>query len=155
MGGAVLGEVNFLIILAGMMVGPFLFNWRFVQLTLRELDVTRRLTHRVCAGETLTVNVTADNRRTRLTSWAVMIEDQILRDGDPERGQPAESSTADTVRSRRAERHRSVPYDAEATGPLHSGTVACLDAFSAGTGTRYHRPATSPARWWFTRNWAD
>ena len=85
-GGAVLGEVNFLIILAGMMVGPFLFNWRFVQLTLRELDVTRRLTHRVCAGETLTVNVTADNRRTRLTSWAVMIEDQILRNGGPERG---------------------------------------------------------------------
>ncbi len=83
-GGAVLGEVNLLIMLAGMMVGPFLFNWRFVQLTLQDLTVARRLPQRVCVGETLTVAVTAENHRRRLTSWTVMVEDRLVRDGDPD-----------------------------------------------------------------------
>ncbi len=85
-GGAVLGEVNVLIALAGMMVGPFLFNWRFVQLTLRDLTLARRLPQRVCVGETLTVAVTAENHRARLTSWTVMVEDRLSRDGDPDLG---------------------------------------------------------------------
>ena len=75
-GGAVLGEVSLLVLLAGMMVGPLLFNWRFVQLSLRSLAVTRRLPHRICAGQELTVAITAENRRTRLTSWTVMVEDR-------------------------------------------------------------------------------
>ena len=33
-GGAVLGQVNLLVVLAGLMVGPLLFNWRLVQLIL-------------------------------------------------------------------------------------------------------------------------
>jgi uncharacterized protein (DUF58 family) len=81
-GGAVLGEVNLLVALAGMMVGPFLFNWRFVQLTLRGLVVTRRLPRRVCAGEILTVSITAENRRQRLASWVVMVQDQLQRFND-------------------------------------------------------------------------
>ncbi len=84
-GGAVLGEVNLLIVLAGLMVGPFLFNWRFVQLTLRDLSVTRRMPQRVYVGETLTVALTAENRRTRLASWTVMVEDRLARDGDHDR----------------------------------------------------------------------
>ena len=81
-GGAVLGEVNLLVILAGMMVGPFLFNWRFSQLTLRDLDVARRLPRRICAGEVLTVSMTAENHRQRLSSWTVMVEDRVQRSGD-------------------------------------------------------------------------
>jgi uncharacterized protein (DUF58 family) len=84
-GGAVLGEVNLLVMLAGMMVGPFLFNWRFTQLTLRNLKIARRLAHRVCAGEELTIAVTAENHRTRLASWTIMIEDHVQRVGDPDR----------------------------------------------------------------------
>ncbi len=78
-GGAVLGEVNLLVLLAGMMVGPFLFNWRFVQLTLSNLDITRGLPSRICAGDVLTVSVTARNQRTRLASWTVVIEDELRR----------------------------------------------------------------------------
>ncbi len=82
MGGAVLGEVNLLVVLAGMMLGPFLFNWRFVQLTLRELHVTRRLPGRICAGDVLNVAVMAQNQRRRLTSWTVMVEDRLRRVSD-------------------------------------------------------------------------
>ncbi len=81
-GGAVLGEVNLLIIMAGLMVGPFLFNWRFAQLTISRLDVVRHLPQRVHMDEALTVAITAHNRRTRLTSWTVMVEDTVTRAGD-------------------------------------------------------------------------
>ncbi len=86
-GGAVLGEVNLLVMLAGMMVGPFLFNWRFVQLTLRNLEVSRQLSQRICAGDILTVAILAKNHRTRLTSWTVLVEDSLQRNGDPERSE--------------------------------------------------------------------
>lgn len=81
-GGAVLGEVNLLVMLAGMMIGPLLFNWRFVQLTLRDLTVVRKLPRRICAGEVLTVAVMAENQRARLTSWMVVVEDRFQRAGD-------------------------------------------------------------------------
>ncbi len=73
-----------MVILAGMMVGPFLFNWRFVQLSLRNVALLRSLPQRICAGDELTVAVTAENRRSRLTSWTIMVEDRLLRVGDPE-----------------------------------------------------------------------
>ena len=34
-GGAVLGQVNLLVVLAGLTIGPLLFNWRLVQLMMR------------------------------------------------------------------------------------------------------------------------
>ena len=85
-GGAVLGEVNLLVVLAGVMAAPLLFNWRFVQLTLRDLDVQRKLPRQMCAGNSLRVAVTASNRRRRLTSWAVTVEDALAREGDGSRG---------------------------------------------------------------------
>ncbi len=88
-GGAVLGEVNLLVLLAGMMVGPFLFNWRFVQLTLRDIEVTRGLPSRICAGDLLTVSVTAKNKRSRLTCWTVVIDDSLQRDGAQESTLPS------------------------------------------------------------------
>jgi uncharacterized protein (DUF58 family) len=80
-GGAVLGEANLLVVLAGLTIGPLLFNWRFVQLSLRNLDVRRSIPPRACAGGTLTVAVVGANRRTRLASWTVMVEDRVRRVG--------------------------------------------------------------------------
>jgi uncharacterized protein (DUF58 family) len=80
-GGAVLGEVNLLVVLAGLMAGPFLFNWQFVRWTLRDVEVERALPSRLCAGDPLTVVVTAHNRRDRLASWALTVEDGIVQVG--------------------------------------------------------------------------
>ena len=81
-GGAVLGEVNLLVILAGLMLGPLLFNWRFVKATLRDMEFTRRLPKRIRSGDALSVAVTGHNHRSRLTSWAISVEDSLVRDGD-------------------------------------------------------------------------
>ena len=42
-GGAIIKEVNLLLILAGMLLGPFLLNWRAVKANLRGLKVERNL----------------------------------------------------------------------------------------------------------------
>lgn len=81
-GGAVLGQVNLLVVLAGLMIGPLLFNWRIVQLMLRQLEVRRKVPARVSAGDTATVVVTGLNRRRRLASWTVLVEDVVQRDGE-------------------------------------------------------------------------
>lgn len=79
LGGAALRGMNLLIILAGAMIGPLLFNWRVARLMLRRLRVDRQLPPRVFAGQAVTVSVTLHNARSALTSWAVMIEDRIQR----------------------------------------------------------------------------
>jgi uncharacterized protein (DUF58 family) len=84
-GGAVLREVNLLVLLAGMMIGPFLFNWRLVKLTLREVDFDRKLPPRTYAGNPLAVAITAHNRRNRLPSWALVIEDALRLEDVPGR----------------------------------------------------------------------
>src|SRR3990172_3342833 len=84
-GGAVLGQVNLLVALAGLMIGPLLFNWRLVQLMLRQFEVQRTVPPRVCAGDSLTVAVVGVNRRRRLGSWTVVVEDSVRRAGDKPR----------------------------------------------------------------------
>lgn len=86
--GAMLREVNLLLILAGLLLGPLLFNWRAVGVMLRGLDVRRRVPQGVCAGDLLVANVTLTNRRRRIGSWAVVVEDQIHREGDGRRERP-------------------------------------------------------------------
>lgn len=85
LGGAVLGEVNLLVMLAGFLLGPLLFNWRFTQHSLRQLEVRRGLPPRATAGEAFTVSLTGLNRRRRVTSWMVVIEDCLRREGDSDR----------------------------------------------------------------------
>jgi hypothetical protein len=63
-GGATLREKNLLFILAGMMLGPLLFNWRIVVLSLRRFDVQRRLPPFAFAGQPLRVEICA-------AAWAV------------------------------------------------------------------------------------
>lgn len=77
-----LRQVNLLLILTGMLVGPVLFSWRLVVATLRGVQVRRKMPRGLCAGDLLVVNLELDNTRKRLGSWAVVVEDQIRRDGD-------------------------------------------------------------------------
>lgn len=94
-GAALVREVNLLMVLAGMLAGPLLIS-RFVAFQmLRGLVVRRKLPQGVCAGDLLLANVTVVNPRPRLGSWAVVVEDQVVRAGarasqarDPEAAQP-------------------------------------------------------------------
>lgn len=79
--GAILREINLLVVLTGMLVGPFLFNWWMVTLTLRRIDVRRKLPESICAGDLLVVELDATNSRRRLASWAIAVQDPIHREG--------------------------------------------------------------------------
>lgn len=75
--GALLREINLLIVLFGMMVGPLLYNWRSVILSLRGLDIARKTPQAVQAGDLLVVDVEIANTRRRGASWALVAEDTI------------------------------------------------------------------------------
>ena len=79
-GGAVSKEVNLLLILAGMLLGGLLLNWRAVRVMLRGLKIERQLPSRLSAGDLLSVNLSLTNTRPRLGSWAVVAEEQIQRE---------------------------------------------------------------------------
>lgn len=80
--GAMLRDVNLLLVLAGMLAGPVVFSWRAVRLTLRGLQVQRKVPRTVCAGDLLVTSVTLTNTRRRVGSWAVVVEEQIRRETD-------------------------------------------------------------------------
>jgi uncharacterized protein (DUF58 family) len=78
-GGAVLRNVNLLVVLAGMMVAPLVLNWRLVMATLRGADVFRRLPSPIFAGEPFTVELVVTNRRRWLSLWLLRVEDRLER----------------------------------------------------------------------------
>jgi hypothetical protein len=80
--GAMFKEVNLLLLLGGMMLGPLFFNRRAVHLTLRGLDFQRKSPQAVCAGDPLTVGMRLINKRKHFGSWAVTIEERIQRQSD-------------------------------------------------------------------------
>ena len=77
---ALVAEVNLLMMLAGMFVGPLWFSWRLVAATLRGLEVRRSMPRSVCAGDLLLVDVKLVNTRRRVGSWAVVVDEQIRRE---------------------------------------------------------------------------
>ena len=76
-GGAVLRNVNLLVVLAGMMLAPLLFNWRLVMASLSGLSARRKLPEQMLAGEALTVEVHVENPRWWMSSWLVSVEDWV------------------------------------------------------------------------------
>jgi uncharacterized protein (DUF58 family) len=78
-GGSVLRSVNLLVVLAGTMIAPLLFNWRLVMASLMGLGVQRRLPTQILAGEPLTVEVAVENGRWWMSSWLLTVEDWVER----------------------------------------------------------------------------
>jgi len=80
--GAILREINLLVVVAGMMLAPLLINIRLAIATLHRLKVTRRIPANICAGDLLYVDVLASNARRWLASWAVIVEDRVEWEGE-------------------------------------------------------------------------
>ena len=78
-GGALFKEVNLLLILAGMLLGPVLLNWQAVRTNLRGLRIERKLPRGLSAGDWLSVSLRLGNARRRLGAWAVVVHEQIER----------------------------------------------------------------------------
>ncbi len=82
-GGAVARHLNLLVLLAGLMVGPLVLHARWVTLTLRGLQVRRRLPRRIHAGEPLHVRLAVENHRKRTGAWLLQLQDTIRQTAGP------------------------------------------------------------------------
>lgn len=76
-GGALVNDVNLLLILSGMLAGPLLLSRHLALFTLRGLVVQRRLPRAICAGDLLIVQLAISNTRRRVGSWILVLEEPI------------------------------------------------------------------------------
>jgi uncharacterized protein (DUF58 family) len=83
--GAVLRDINLLVLVAGMMAGPLLINVAYVMFALRKVTVRRNVPESICAGDLLVVDVVAKNARRFRGAWGVSVEDTIERVDAPRR----------------------------------------------------------------------
>lgn len=75
--GALIRDINLLVLLFGMLVGPLLYSWAAVVLALRGVEVVREVPSEVVAGDFFEVRLQLTNRKRRLNSWVVTVDDRI------------------------------------------------------------------------------
>ena len=79
-GGALVREVNLLVVLAGMLAGPLLLSRFMAVYSLRRIEGPPQDAAGGLRGELLVSAVTLSNTRRHVGSWAVVVEEQICRD---------------------------------------------------------------------------
>ena len=75
--GAIPREANLLLLFGSLLLCPVYIAWRLERNSLRNLQVKRKTPSHVVAGEVFHVSLELTNRRRRLSSWAVVVEDTI------------------------------------------------------------------------------
>ena len=78
--GAVLRNVNLLIIATGMLLAPLLFNWRVCVANLRSLTAKRVVPERVHAHSPINISLTCDNTGGRLTARNLILHDRLEKE---------------------------------------------------------------------------
>jgi uncharacterized protein (DUF58 family) len=84
--GALLRDINLLVVVAGMLAGPLLFSIYSILTMLRGVQVVRHLPRQISAGDLLIVDLAVTNGKKRRGIWAISVVDQIRRAG--EKGPP-------------------------------------------------------------------
>jgi uncharacterized protein (DUF58 family) len=85
--GAVLRNVNLLILSTGMLVAPLIFNWRVCMANLRSLKARRVVPERIHAQTSVNIAWTCDNDGGRLTARNVLLNDRVHEgDSSPKAG---------------------------------------------------------------------
>ncbi len=77
--GAMLRDINLLILLAGAMIGLLLLQWRFNIRTLIGLTATRRLPRSTHVGTPTEISVRVANPKQWLGAWLVVVEDPLQK----------------------------------------------------------------------------
>ena len=94
--GAVLRNVNLLVITTGMMVIPLVFNWRIGVAMAKRLTLTRLPPRRMHVGELVTLSYTCRNQDRRIAATNVVVRD-VIESVDLQ--SPVTTTAADRVRS--------------------------------------------------------
>lgn len=77
--GAVIREINLLILIAGSMIGLLVLQWRFNSRTLIGLNLERRLPPNFSVQRAANVIVTVTNPKRWLGAWLVVVEDRLQK----------------------------------------------------------------------------
>lgn len=77
--GAVIRDINLMILLAGSMIGLLLLQWRFNKSTLAGLRFQRRLPRNTTQGMDTEVETVVFNPKSWLGAWLVLLEDRITK----------------------------------------------------------------------------
>ena len=72
-------DENLLFILAGVMMGPLVFNWRMVASSLRGLSIQRHLPASPHAGAAFSIQIEGRSRRRFFSSWLLVVDDTVER----------------------------------------------------------------------------
>jgi uncharacterized protein (DUF58 family) len=76
--GALLGRSNMLMLVFGLMAGPFVLNGQVTLGILRRLEVKRSLPEHATVGQSFSVKLSLSNRKRFLSSWMVSVEDFVV-----------------------------------------------------------------------------
>lgn len=77
--GGYLGPSNMLVLVFACVVGPFIINGWYAFSMIRRLTVERAYSKQIVAGEPLTVTLSLENRKRRMSSWLMVASDTITR----------------------------------------------------------------------------
>ena len=82
--GAILREVNLLLLFGALLACPVFIAWRLERKIMDQLKVYRKKPTGVVAGEVFHIPIEITNPRKKLSSWAIVIEDRIrlVRNGN-------------------------------------------------------------------------
>ena len=75
--GAMVGQSNLLLLVFGLLCGPFVLNGYLALNVLLRNQVARHLPERAMQGEWFSVDVAVSNRRWWLSSWMLVVEDRV------------------------------------------------------------------------------
>ena len=84
--GALIRDINLLMLLFGLLAGMLLYSFWYVRFALRRIRVERHLPERMICGKPCEVSVLASNPRRWLSLWSVAIEDRVAATGPLEDG---------------------------------------------------------------------
>jgi uncharacterized protein (DUF58 family) len=76
-GGAIMREVNMLVILSGMLFGPLLLHWRLTISSLENLSFRRKFNNPTMAGVETRMEILLKNHHRRWGAWFVQVHDRI------------------------------------------------------------------------------
>src|ERR1041384_7640982 len=79
LGGAILRDINLLLVFGGMLLGPLLMSWWMAWRSLRGITIERQLPEQVGAGDLIVVGLTLTNCASRVAARFVTVEDVLLR----------------------------------------------------------------------------
>lgn len=85
--GAMMGRHNMLLLVFGLMAGPFVINGSVTFNMLKGMRASRRLPPRAMAGDVFSVDLQLDNRKRWFSSWMMIVRDRLTNGTDDLQGE--------------------------------------------------------------------